>query len=330
MNPAFRTFSWRVLPLHYDALAALIGEEDLASAPHRFGLQPFVKVQFTQHDDDPVSPFNADPRIGKCKGPTITPGPRPFLRDYYAWQATAGIRVEKDVAPTLPGDALGQSSQLWPISQTDFVSIAFTAAGRMAIAIDTGSGTTTIRRFIDDTGTQQASAPFLGKSSLLFFLGNLFVEETVGLAEIACIYLRPDDTSTIYCRFERDNFATEYPLNVDTPVNFGSLVSVSQNAMNEMVMLALDANGRDVVFTSQPYASRTDPTEETTAFALNHIGYITTAVDVTVPSPFDKSKCANSLSSITYIDTTVQPSGSSGVLTDKSASAYALTDIEYL
>lgn len=326
MNASFRTYSARVLPLNYDALGSLIGTEALNPEPQRFGLLPFATVSFTDHDTAESSPFNSTNKIGQCSGPQNSPGIRPFFRQWYAFSATAGIRITKDVPPTLPGDATGESSSLFPTTPSDFVSIAFNGEGLMVLAIDAGNNSIQIKRFSDSSGTVIVSPQFLGKCPLLFYLGNIFEAVDNINVDVVCIYIRPDSTSSIYCRFKADNFATEYVLNQDAPAFFTSLVSVGIDN-GKMILRALDAEGRDATFESVQYSNDCRFDKGISANALKSLSYFPAAVPQTVPS--DKSKASFALQSLLYIDTVVVKTDAA-LSADKSAASYALQSLEYL
>lgn len=284
MNPALHSYTPRVKPLGYDALALNIGCQDLTTGSEVRGFARLAVICVAEHDSA-SSKLSKQATTGYCLGPAATGTTFPFNTAWAAWCATTGVRVLKGKNPgeiTAPANTTGVLSTLFGTGSFTAVSVAFTALGQMALAVQSGTDEITLRRFTDNLGAT-GSHTITGRSPLLWFTGEGYSDEEGDYREIVLLYLRPEKPRSIFARFEGQAFGTEHEVVYDLPVSLDSLNHAELTREGKLLIYARSDIGRDVTIYSVIYPVRGDDFSNITlAFAS---GFYYAAVETYEPDP---------------------------------------------
>lgn len=254
MNLALQSHSPRTRPLNYDALAADTGCQDTTTGNKAYNSLPFSRICIIDHDSSSVI-FSGSDRVSYATGPRVTGAARPWATRWAAWVAAAGIRVAKLPFITLPSNGIGSESSLYPATKPTRLSLGFTSAGQMAIAIQKNAFSIEIKWF-SPTGEIE-TANILGTSPALFQNGLVFQSDDPDETDLALYYLRLEVPRTIFARFERDNFGIEYVINSDLQADIRSLIASGKEGLKQS-LYGRDLFGRDVTLRSLDYATLID------------------------------------------------------------------------
>lgn len=252
MISAFRAFTPKVRPLNYDSLASDLGCQDINGVKVN-NFEPLSRICVAEVGASSPPYLLKPDTTSYFMGPATAPGPPLFMTVWACWVATAGVRAGRYSWITPPSDNLGELSHLWPYAKdATMISGAFNINGFMAIAIQASKDTIMLRYFIDAEGAID-DEQWPGRSPLLWFIGQLHIQEDAGGREVVAMYLNPDDPTTIYGRFESEGYATEHKLVQDLPVNMVKIVH-AQHLDGRLVIYGFDDEGRAISIYSNFYA----------------------------------------------------------------------------
>lgn len=317
MMRAFQTFTPRVRRLVYDSLRQDLGCQDLIGTS-RFSTLAFSRICVFDHDTGSEL-FNRTDLVGYAFGPFNTGSPPPWDARWAAWVATVGIRVTKASFITPPADTTGVASSLFPeVTPSPLkVTIGFTSKNQMGIAIQKAeNGGIQIKWFKSSEG-DIGSVSFSGVSPVLF--GNPLVFRSLDTteADLVLYYLRPEVPTSIFARFERDDFSVERIINANLPVDIVRLI-ISEADGRKQKLYAIDSIGRDVTFTSPEYILKFTDDKVDLTVTIDSGDYHLSAVPLTV-SGNNRAVLTVSIDSGEYDDVIVEPgaalSGDAGSLT---------------
>lgn len=205
-----------------------------------------------------MSDFTKSRQISYCDGPVTpgTPEQYKFTTRWAAWVASAGVRVGKYDSITLPANSLGVASGLFPTTKPEHLSIAFDTDTFMHIAIQKDATTIQLKFYTDLVETQE-SVEWTGLSPMLFNNWLLFYDEVEPDGyDVVCYYLKASLGGSIFARFARDSFATEYTIHSGLPSEIDYLVSTDVYEGLRQIMLAKGTTGLNLTLTSDVYGSR--------------------------------------------------------------------------
>ncbi len=279
---AFQSYTPRPHPISYDSLENEIGCQPL-SGTDVFSLKAFDLFCVAEHD--PESPiFSQDPLVTYCAGPFEPAGDRPFRYLWSFWVATAGIRAGKVGLVTPPADDLGVASDLYPSTTPTDLSAAFDRDGFLNLAIQKSAATIEIKAYTSEEGNT-ITASFTGYAPLLFYTGLAF-SGTEGVEDdVVCFYLLAEKPLSLFARFRRENYATQYVIHSDLPKPLARLIA-AQVVDREVQLYALDKQGFDITLHSPEYAVDAGHEESTLDVAVDSGAYVETAVAETADTDF--------------------------------------------
>lgn len=274
MNRSFQGYSPRTHPLLYNSLMPEYGCEELPPGLQVYGSMPFAMICTLKPTSDPSSIFNASSLISYTSGPGRIGLKMPWIRQYAAWVATAGIRYGAEIYNIqLPSNNLGGPSinyaepnpdfilrgDYYPATVTAHVDTSFTKLALPAIAIQKTISTIELKYGISKSTAfvppnliitvQVQTVSFEGSSFALQNNGFFYPQDG---SDLVIYYLKSSNRNAIFARFERDAFAAEYKVNEDTPVNISRLI-LSRDEDGEQVLYAKDDQGNNITLRSAVY-----------------------------------------------------------------------------
>ncbi len=250
MSRAFQTWTPRTRPLIYDSLQQDVGcQETIGTAA--YSVKPFIQVCVQEHNSD-SGIFSQSDLVSYATGPQITGNHLPWATRWAAWVSSFGVRTAKLPFITLPANAVGNPSPFYGNEKPSKVSIGFTAIGQLSIAIQKTESTIETKWSTDDTGLNTATVSFLGVSGVLFQTGLMSISSDENDNDLVIYYLRREEPRTIFVRFLRDNFGTEYVLNNRFQASITRLIG-AEKVGSKIVLYGLDSFGRDVTFSTDDY-----------------------------------------------------------------------------
>lgn len=268
MNKAFATFTPRVRPLEYDAIAGRDGCEP-ESGNDFFGLRAFEELCVSPHDADSLvfaQPATASYSFGPYdKGVPIAP----FLTQWSVWVATAGVRAGKVGLVVPPANGTGEASALYPATTPTQITHAWSSEGLLAIAIQKDATHIELKQYDDATGADIDTYTWEGVSPALFYTGHVVRgDDAPGLV---CYYLKASDPTILYARFERDLYAEERIILPSVRVPLARLVGAASYD-TKVLLYALDDRGRDITLTTPRHpATSADAATLDTAFVSGNV-----------------------------------------------------------
>lgn len=194
----------------------------------------------------PKGPFDL------CDGPVIegtTQAERYFTR-WAAWVGSTGIRYGQWSPGLVMDDALGNADDLFGAVRPAKISIAFEQDALRVIAIQKDATTIAVRRRVSGIVTEYT---FAGIQPLLFYNG--LVVPTSSSTDVVCYYLKTAGT-TLFARFQRDNFGVEYTVNASFNNPLSQLLKTDRfkiSGSEYQIIFALDNSGNPVQLRSKAY-----------------------------------------------------------------------------
>lgn len=244
MNKSFATYTPRVRPMVYDAIAGRSGCEP-ESGNAFFGLKAFEELCVANHDATSAV-FNQPATVSYSIGPGNKGDPvTPYVTLWSVWVASAGVRVGKVGPVTPPANTLGDPSALYPTEKPTAITHGWNSEALLAIAIQKTPTAIELKRY-DDTSGDIDTFTWTGVSPALFYSG-LVVKD--GRGQLVCYYLKPESPAVLYARFESDDFTEEQVVMPSLRVPLARLITVSSHD-TKVLLYALDDRGRDVTLTS--------------------------------------------------------------------------------
>lgn len=206
-----------------------------------------------------MSDFDKPRTVSYCDGPAVAGVAEDarFTARWAAWVSKSGIRVGKYSSVTPPSETLGYKSHLYPNTKPKHLSIAFDHNGWMTIAIEKTETLIELKRFVGPNLTDIDTRSWSGQSPIMFNNWLLFFDlADPNEFDMVCFYLKDASPDTIFVRFDRDNYATEYELNYALPSELDYLISVDRYLGLQQIMLAKTKRGDDATLTSDVYGVR--------------------------------------------------------------------------
>lgn len=263
MNKSFATYTPRVRPMEYDAIAGRDGCEP-ESGNDFYGLRAFEELCVAAHDADSLV-FGQPATASYSFGPFYKGIPLWFNTEWSVWVATAGVRAGKVGKVTPPANGLGEVSNLYPETAPTHITHAWSGEGLLAIAIQKDEDTIELKQYDDATGTDIDTYTWEGRSPALFSAG-LVVKGEDAPSGLVCYYLKAEDPRILYARFERDLYAIERIILPSVRVSLERLIRATSHD-TKVLLYALDDRGRDITLTS-PRHPITDSDSATLDVAL--------------------------------------------------------------
>lgn len=304
MNRALASWSPRVRPLLYDALQQDVGCQDVRYGTKVYASLPFVRICILEHTQDPISVFNRPDAISYTIGPLNTGDPLPWSTIWAAWTGSEGVRVAKLPSIELPSNDTGNPSTFYPDTLPTNLSIGFTTLGQIALAIQKTPTSIEIKWLKSTDGTNLQTVGFPGASPVLQSNSLLQYGIDNSVNDLVLYYLRPEVTGTIYARFERENFGTEYPVNTSLQADISRLIA-SDIQGTKHVLFGRDIFGRDITLYTADYVILASGDANDIVISLTGGSYTKSAV--IGPTIGDKAKLTLSLTTGKYSDPIQEP-----------------------
>lgn len=258
MNRSLQTYTPRVLPLEYDALALAIGCQDVPEGHDLFYTKAFDRVCIFEHDSESLL-FNQPDTVTYANGPIHTGDPFPWPARWAAYVSVGGgVYIVKRARVDLPSSA-GSKSTLFPTEKPTDLAIGFMPNGQMAIAIQKTKTEIQIKWFKDGTGFIESigDVSFPGVSPVLFQNGLVHNGDDEGETDLVLYYLRPSTPSTLYARIGREHFVIEHIVNDFLPIRLTNLIETTVEGRKQ-ALYAKEFFGRDVTLYSPEYVVSAD------------------------------------------------------------------------
>lgn len=232
--------------------------------------------------------FNKSRKIAYCDGP-VTPGvpeTKKFSTRWAAWVSDTGVRVGKYEEIDLPSNNQGEASHLYLGAKPPHLTISFTKAALLGIAIEKDASTVELKLYTSDTPPDGTFSTFTwqGRSPLLFNNWLLYWDVTEGdKYDLVCYYVSVSFPNQILARFQRENFAVEHIIHSDLPVDIDYLVSTDVYQYTKQVMLLKTTDDSNATLYSDDYGLVADDASELLVEFVSG-NYIDRAAPLVIPN----------------------------------------------
>lgn len=321
MKFALQSYSPRSKPLQYDSLLQAIGCQNAEFEEGIYSLSPIETVCVFEHSVT-SSVFNQSDQLSYCAGPLALGGALPWASRWASWVSQSGVRYGQFASILLPANALGSVSPLYPSSKPQKLTFGFTSLGYIATAIQL-TATSIELKYYSDAGVTITTQSWTGYAPLLFNDGLLHITDKPNDIDLVCFYLKPASPTSLFARFERDGFATEFVINDLLQVRLSNLIQAE--AINgKLVIYGRDIFNRDVTITTRTFPIIITPDKSSLEPSIVRGAYLATAIRATVTG--DKSAFSQAIIKGTYGDVVIRPATA---LTDASTLDIGITSGEY-
>ena len=188
-----------------------------------------------------------------CDGPEVEeePGTKRWTTRWCAWVAADGVRYGRvDVGDTRTDDGGELCALFDPGAAPTHLSFCFDQDGRPVMAVQHDATTAEVRKFVLGS---PASFEFAGLNPIVFYNGVLLHDTPI--CDVVVLYLKAAG-DTIYARIQRNDFDTEYELNLELKTTLQRLCKVDAiQALGQwwLAIYAIDTKHRPCVYSSEAY-----------------------------------------------------------------------------
>jgi len=188
-----------------------------------------------------------------CDGPEVEaePGTVRWTTRWCAWVASDGVRYGRVDAGGTRTEGGGELCALFdPGAAPTHLSFCFDQDGRLVAAIQHDATTVQVIKYVSGSPT---TFEFAGLTPIVFYNGVLLHDTPI--CDVVCLYLKAAG-DTIYARIQRNDFDTEYELNLDLKTTLSRLCKMDAiQALGQwwLALYAIDTKHRPCVYTSEAY-----------------------------------------------------------------------------